>query len=445
MKIICGTDFSVYASEAATVAAALTPRSNSTIKLVHAMSGDPPHLSLRQCDGRRDKVKRKLMREGQRLRALGAEVQESIITGAPHEVLTTAAKRSNAGLIIVSSLGHVSPTRWLIGSVAERTAQNATVPTLVVRDSGRLVSWTQGKHALKVFVCCDSTRSSDAAIRWTTSLKGLGPLDISVAYASWPPEETRRFGIGGDRPFEANSPQVKSLLERDLKARCEALLGGEKVSVLVASAWGPTENLLLEMAKITGADLIVVGTNRRRRISRFWYGSVSREILRHAATNVVCVPMTDETTERTSAVPTYRRVLVPTDFSSVANKAIASAHAAVQPNGEICLVHVIPPRSVFKNRHPQANDRCGELKNKISARMRSVLPQGNGFRRVKSHVEVVEHEHPDVAICQAAERFNADLICMGSGGRTGIKRKLLGSVAESVMRRSKRTVLVVRE
>lgn len=47
------------------------------------------------------------------------------------------------------------------------------------------------------------------------------------------------------------------------------------------------------------------------------------------------------------------------------------------------------------------------------------------------------------AICQAAERSGAELICIGSRGRSGLKKKLLGSVTESVMRRSSRPVLVI--
>ena len=45
----------------------------------------------------------------------------------------------------------------------------------------------------------------------------------------------------------------------------------------------------------------------------------------------------------------------------------------------------------------------------------------------------------------AAERFGADLICMGSRGRSGLTKVLLGSVAQGVMAQSKRPVLVLRE
>ncbi|WP_269744534.1 universal stress protein [Stigmatella aurantiaca] len=47
-------------------------------------------------------------------------------------------------------------------------------------------------------------------------------------------------------------------------------------------------------------------------------------------------------------------------------------------------------------------------------------------------------------IAQAAERHGADLICMGTHGRTGLARAVMGSVAQAVMARSDRPVLMVR-
>jgi len=52
----------------------------------------------------------------------------------------------------------------------------------------------------------------------------------------------------------------------------------------------------------------------------------------------------------------------------------------------------------------------------------------------------------DVArtLAQAAERLDADLVCMGSHGRGGLGRALLGSVAQQMLAHSRRPVLVLR-
>jgi len=57
----------------------------------------------------------------------------------------------------------------------------------------------------------------------------------------------------------------------------------------------------------------------------------------------------------------------------------------------------------------------------------------------------VDHANPATAICQAAERFGASLICMSSRGRSRVAKALLGSVAQAVMTGSRRPVLILRD
>jgi nucleotide-binding universal stress UspA family protein len=53
-------------------------------------------------------------------------------------------------------------------------------------------------------------------------------------------------------------------------------------------------------------------------------------------------------------------------------------------------------------------------------------------------------DHPSAAIAAAAERLDADVICVASHGRRGLARAALGSVTEELMRKTQRPVLVVR-
>lgn len=445
MKIICGTDFSVHAAHASNVAAALAVRSNKPLKLLHALEPSGlEFLSKAQVDLWRDKLRRKLVSEGNRLRSSGADVLETLVLGRPHEVLANSAQHFEADLIIVSTIGQVAPSRWVIGSVAERTAQNATVPTLVVRDHDRLIDWATGKRPLNAFVGYDFSASSDAALRWAASLPEIGPCNITVTYLSWPPAETWRLGIGDFTSNGANPPGVHALLERDLKERCQVMLGKTKARLNVVSGWGSQEAQLIDIARANQADLIVVGTNQRRGLNRFWLGSVSRGILHHAPTNVACVPMAVDSRESKIDIPTFKRVLVPTDFSRLGNKAVAFAYGTVRRGGEVSLLHVISPASSFKPDEASVNGDRAKRKRDLAARMEALVPKAAFTRGVQSRIEIVEHQHPSAAICQAAERCGADLVCIGSQGRSSLKKKLLGSVTESVMRRSKRPVLVVR-
>lgn len=445
MKIICGTDFSTHATHAADVAAAWATRRKATLKLVHAVApAQFEFLSKQYVDNLQDKLRQKLGAEGDRLRSSGTDLREKLVLGRPHEVLANSAEHFQADLIIVSTVGQIAPSRWLVGSVAERTAQNATVPTLVVRDHDCLIDWATGKRPLNVFVGYDFSESSDAALRWVASLLEIGPCHITVTYLSWPPAETWRLGIGDFTSNGANPPEVHALLERDLKERCQVMLGKTKARLNVVSGWGSQEGQLIDLARANQADLIVVGTNQRRGLNRFWLGSVSRGILHHSPTNVACVPMAVDSRELKIDIPTFKRVLVPTDFSRLGNKAVAFAYGTARRGGEVSLLHVISPAGSFKPDEASVNGDRAKRKRDLAARLEALVPKAALARGVQSRIEIAEHQHPSAAICQAAERCGADLVCIGSQGRSGLKKKLLGSVTESVMRRSKRPVLVVR-
>lgn len=445
MKIICGTDFSVHAAHAADVAAAWAARRAATLKLVHAVApAQFEFLSKRHADNLQDKLRQKLGAEGNRLRKSGADVMETLALGRPHEVLANSAQHFQADLIIVSTIGQIAPSRWLVGSVAERTAQNATVPTLVVRDHDCLIDWASGKRPLNVFVGYDFSESSDAALRWVASLLKIGPCHITVTYRSWPPAETWRLGIGDYTSHGANSREVHALLERDLKERCQVMLGKVKAKLNVISGWGNKEAQLIVLAQANQADLIVVGTNQRRGLNRFWLGSVSRGILHHAPTNVACVPMAVDSNEPKSGIPTFKRVLVPTDFSKLGNKAIAVAYGTARRGGEVSLLHVISPAGRFRPDEKSADGDQAKRKQDVAARLQALVPEAALARGVQSRIEIVEHEHPAAAICQAAERSGAELICIGSRGKSTMKNKLVGSITAAVMRRSDRPVLVIR-
>ncbi len=217
MRIVCGTDFSIHARNAADVAAALAGRSKTTLRLMHSVEpAAVEFLPKTTVDHLRERLRQKIVTEGNRLRSAGVEVMESVALGRPHEILANTAQSTKSDLVVVSTIGSVSPSRWLVGSVAEKTAQLSKVPTLVVRDHESLLSWAKGERTLKVFVGYDSSASSEAALRWVASLKQIGVCRTTVAYVSWPPRETWRFGLGDQLPPADNLPEVERLLERCL-------------------------------------------------------------------------------------------------------------------------------------------------------------------------------------------------------------------------------------
>jgi nucleotide-binding universal stress UspA family protein len=292
--IVSGIDFSAPATEAVDIAAAMARRLGTKLILVHVdefygMAAADPRLF----DPAASHSRGELDRTARRLRGLGTDVDEKLLSGSVFDQLVTVATKAKGRLIVVGAVGHGLARRLLVGSVAERTAEVSPIPTLVVRPGGRLASWIRGEHALKVLVGYDFSVASDAALGWVNELGEIGTFQATVLYSNWPPDEARRLGYEGSLPLVTNPADVQKKLERDLKKRVATLLRSKEVTVIVEPGWGTPEGYLFEMASRQKIDLIVVGTHQRHGLGRVLLGSVSRAVLHHAKMAVAVVPPTE--------------------------------------------------------------------------------------------------------------------------------------------------------
>jgi nucleotide-binding universal stress UspA family protein len=146
-----------------------------------------------------------------------------------------------------------------------------------------------------------------------------------------------------------------------------------------------------------------------------------------------------------------RRVLAPTDFSDAGSAAIPYAYAVVARGGTLHLLHVVEPVTTpnplyahYKpGKIPTPEERARQ-EAELRARLEALVPPAAQARGVRTSVELVEGREVAERICEAGERLDVDAICIGSHGRTGLARTLLGSVAEEVLRCTRRPVLLVR-
>jgi universal stress protein A len=141
-----------------------------------------------------------------------------------------------------------------------------------------------------------------------------------------------------------------------------------------------------------------------------------------------------------------KKILHPTDFSESAEKAFEYAlFMAESHEAELTLLHVvdqlhglshyevlaITPMELAEKLAKKANENLGVLidRAKGSVTATAAVRQGKGWDE----------------ICKAAAEEEADIIVMGSHGRTGLSHVLIGSVAETVVRHANCPVLVVRD
>jgi nucleotide-binding universal stress UspA family protein len=448
MTILCGIDFSTHSKGAAEIAAGLAERWKEPLVILHSVEAFtdtevPSEPTLRE------QARELLAREGERLR-LGAwsllshgpqestaicpaprlTVREKVAAGPPDETLADYALQGEIKLIVVASLGHRQSSRWLLGSVAERTAQTSPVPVLVIRDAAPWRAWLRGERPLRVVIGADASTSSDTALRWAAELIRAAPCDVTVAYVTWPPEERERFGPGGSMNIIKIDPDIEQILHRDLTSRIERFFDDGKPVVRIISNLGRPGSRLLQLAEDQNADLLVVGTHQRRGLSRLWHGSVSRELLHDAPMSVACVPRPAGSHRQQEPIPVVRRVLAATDLSELGNRAVAHAYSVLPKGGVVHLLHVAIPG--------------GAGSPKPVVHLEELIPADAEARGIETHVEVIPAQNVASAISAYAEREAVDLICMGSHGRTGLARVLLGSVAEAVFKHSRHPVMLIR-
>jgi nucleotide-binding universal stress UspA family protein len=142
-------------------------------------------------------------------------------------------------------------------------------------------------------------------------------------------------------------------------------------------------------------------------------------------------------------------VLAALDASEAAHEVLrAGANFARHVRGgELHLVHVVedlPPRMVLVPRPPG----LGITPNEIVAAAREHVEKLAAEARARFSGRLVTHVATGSAwkqILQLAIDVQADLIVVGTYGRSGVKRLLLGSVAESIVRKASCPVLVARE
>jgi nucleotide-binding universal stress UspA family protein len=153
-------------------------------------------------------------------------------------------------------------------------------------------------------------------------------------------------------------------------------------------------------------------------------------------------------------IPTYRKVLVTTDFSPLGNGAIAHAYAVLaERGGTVILCHVLErpelPNPMYAHYSPGrmlSPEEREALRQSVSTTLESLVPaEMRGTQGIVTEVRVVEAPGPvHEAICQEAKALDVDLIVMASHGHSGIARLFLGSVTERVLRSADRPILIVR-
>lgn len=443
-EILCATDFSAPAGEAADVAAALAASRKSALRLVHCTPDWLSNADVGVVQPWDDVIRRPLEAEGQRLRAECDEVATDLRHGGASQEIPFAASPATQ-LIVTGCTGRGAAGRWLLGSTAERIAEDAHHPTLVVRNAHPLLEWLRHGKTLRVLCAVDFTSSADAAVAAVKDLATCGgELHVEAAYVARPDDV--HLLRPGSTDVSAQ-PEGVANLERDVWERLHLALGDMPTEVHIRIANSNPAHEFVRLADECRADLLVVGTHQKHGLRRLMDPSFSRGVLAHASTNVLCVPLSSFHAE--PRLPSIHRVLVATDLTEVGNRALAHAYSLLPLGGSVRVLHVCKAPSPLVNpliasqmtfeRGLETARHKREAEEKLSA----LTPRSLATGGVSTTCEALVHSSIPHGICEEAERCGADAICLSANVPARAVAAIFGSVINSVISNSHIPVFVV--
>lgn len=240
---------------------------------------------------------------------------------------------------------------------------------------------------------------------------------------------------------EATGGEDGAVLDR-LTAEARAAVGAieaiaGEIAVETAVLDGEPSEAVLEYAAANGVDLLAMGTHGRTGIDRYIAGSVTERVLRRATVPVLTVRPAER------HIDAYDELLVPTDASEPATAAVDHGLAVAERFD--ARVHALTVVDTGETGFSPGVVTPGELMEQLEAEGRAATEtvaeraRGRGLAAVTAVREGLAAEQ----LLAYADQEGIDLIAMGTAGRTGLGRYLLGSTTERVIRHAGMPVLAV--
>lgn len=193
---------------------------------------------------------------------------------------------------------------------------------------------------------------------------------------------------------------------------------------------GSPFEMILDTAEENNYDLIVMGRSGLSNIERALLGSVTASVIAHSSRDVLVVPK--------DAALGWKNILLPTDgsrYSDISSK--KALELATSYGSNLLAVSIVDVTDEF---YTEAPDAVEELIRKAKRFVEDIKKRANGL----GISTLVQEGETYEVITDLAREFMSNVIVMGSHGRTGVKRFLIGNVTEKVIGYAPCPVLIVK-
>jgi nucleotide-binding universal stress UspA family protein len=278
-----------------------------------------------------------------------------------------------------------------------------------------------------ILVATDFSARSDRAIRRATLLARSYGSSITLVHVVDDDQPKRILEAEREAASALLSEQTRSLREID-GVTCD-------YRIVLGNAFEG----IVKAAEEIDCDLLVLGPHRRQALKDVFIGTTAERTIRASGRPVLMA----------NGVPAggYRHVLLAIDFSNCSADAVrAVTRLGLGNHAAVSVVHVFEalatsliPRASLTD--AQVQDYLADVEERAGGELRAFLGNLN-FDPAR---RVVKHNATSAAdtIGKVAREVSADLVVVGTQGRTGIAKLMLGSVAEEVLRSGDSDILAV--
>ncbi len=291
---------------------------------------------------------------------------------------------------------------------------------------------------MKILLAMDTSPASEAALEEVASRPW--PANSSIEAISV--VESSHLWTTSEIVLEAERCAQEVVRRAVERLRCG------KLAVSGAAFSGDPKTVILDRARTSAADLVVVGSHGDSTVARLLLGSVSSAVLRYAPCSVEVVHA------KKRAAGAAMKILLATDGSECSERAARVIAERPWPAGtEVLVLSVVeltlpPGRAYFEvpalDTEFLEKARAEAMKHAQDAIMQSREILSTTPLRATDLTSVLA-EAPKTIILSEANEWGADLIVLGSHGRRGIEHFLVGSVSEYVATHAACSVEIVRK
>ena len=265
----------------------------------------------------------------------------------------------------------------------------------------------------KLMVATDGSKYGESAVREAIRLAKICSSNLIAVSV-----------VKTNIEFDSVLPQFVEKKEKEAikhleSVKAQAAEEGVNCVTIVSRNEEPYEDIVHHASK-NNVYMIIMGTHGRSEMKRLMMGSVTAKVIGHASCNILVLPL--------NAKVECKNVLIATDGSKYSDAAASEALGIAKRCGSSLIVLSVALSDAELTATQDNVNKVSEAAAKEDIKTTSIVTKGKPYE----------------SIIETAKQKDVDVIVVGSHGRTGLARLLMGSVAERVIGLSESAVMVVK-